>query len=397
MSVPGLKIDASGYANFGATAGTGGYGVRDNSGVIEAKNSGGSWLGLPLQALNTTSSPTFNALTVTSCTGCVTSPVDATAGGTGQTTVTTGDLLYGSATNTWSKLAAVGAGAYVRSGGVTTAPLWSTLILPNAATTGDLMAATSTNTVGSVAAVAAGQVLTSAGTSTVPAYSATPSVTGSYTANVANTSTNYVDGLVVSASTAAANNAQQYSPTIRLIGNAWDGASSSQPVEMRFRVQPIQGVSSQLALYSILNNGTPLQIGVWTSTGNFTSIGNLSASGGVNAATTYSVNAKMLASATAPTATTFCTTPSIPANNGTAAFTVGVGTSCATSVGTITLPAAATGWVAVCQNVTNPATNVVAQTGGSTTTVTVTNYARTTGIASNWTDSDVLRCLAHAY
>jgi hypothetical protein len=47
--------------------------------------------------------------------------------------------------------------------------------------------------------------------------------------------------------------------------------------------------------------------------------------------------------------------------------------------------------------VTNPATNVVAQTGGSTTTVTVTNYARTTGVASNWTDADVLRCMAHAY
>lgn len=72
----------------------------------------------------------------------------ATVGGTGTTTVTTGDLLYGSATNTWSKLADVAAGSYLRSGGVTTAPLWSTLILPNAATSSRVVFASSTNTYG---------------------------------------------------------------------------------------------------------------------------------------------------------------------------------------------------------------------------------------------------------
>ncbi|MBN1755759.1 hypothetical protein JW877_06050, partial [bacterium] len=35
---------AGGYLNFGnSTAGSGGYGIRDNSGIIEYKNSGGSW------------------------------------------------------------------------------------------------------------------------------------------------------------------------------------------------------------------------------------------------------------------------------------------------------------------------------------------------------------------
>ena len=43
-------------------------------------------------------------------------------GGTGQTTVTTGDLLYGSATNTWSKLADVATGNALISGGVGVAP-----------------------------------------------------------------------------------------------------------------------------------------------------------------------------------------------------------------------------------------------------------------------------------
>src|SRR3989338_8063683 len=31
------------YLNFGSTAGTSGYGVRDNAGTLEFKNSGGSW------------------------------------------------------------------------------------------------------------------------------------------------------------------------------------------------------------------------------------------------------------------------------------------------------------------------------------------------------------------
>jgi hypothetical protein len=34
------------YLNFGDTSGSGGYGIRDNGGVIEFKNTGGSWLGI---------------------------------------------------------------------------------------------------------------------------------------------------------------------------------------------------------------------------------------------------------------------------------------------------------------------------------------------------------------
>lgn len=41
-----IGIAAGGYFNFGATSGTTGYGIRDNAGVIEVKNSGGSWLPL---------------------------------------------------------------------------------------------------------------------------------------------------------------------------------------------------------------------------------------------------------------------------------------------------------------------------------------------------------------
>ncbi len=38
-----LQVVASGYINFGATNGSTGYGIRDNAGTIQLKNSGGSW------------------------------------------------------------------------------------------------------------------------------------------------------------------------------------------------------------------------------------------------------------------------------------------------------------------------------------------------------------------
>lgn len=50
--------------------------------------------------------------------------VGATFGGTAQTAVTTGDLLYGSATNTWSRLADIATGNALISGGVGVAPSW---------------------------------------------------------------------------------------------------------------------------------------------------------------------------------------------------------------------------------------------------------------------------------
>jgi hypothetical protein len=72
----------------------------------------------------------------------------AANGGTGQSSYAVGDLLYASASTTLSKLADVAVGSYLRSGGVTTAPLWSTLILPNAATSGRIVYASATNTYG---------------------------------------------------------------------------------------------------------------------------------------------------------------------------------------------------------------------------------------------------------
>lgn len=53
----------------------------------------------------------------------------ATHGGTGQTTTAVGDLIYGTASNTFTKLAAVATGNALISGGVTTAPSWGKIAL----------------------------------------------------------------------------------------------------------------------------------------------------------------------------------------------------------------------------------------------------------------------------
>ena len=83
--------------------------------------------------------------------------VGATVGGTGQTAVATGDLLYGSATNTWSRLAA-GTNGYVltlsggvpiwaaSTGGVTSFSAGTTGFTPSTGTTGAITLAGTLNT-----------------------------------------------------------------------------------------------------------------------------------------------------------------------------------------------------------------------------------------------------------
>jgi hypothetical protein len=66
---------------------------------------------------------------VTGLTISLTGTVPATNGGTGTNTVTTGDLLYGSATNTWSKLAIGSAYRSLVVNGAGTLPEWNAVAL----------------------------------------------------------------------------------------------------------------------------------------------------------------------------------------------------------------------------------------------------------------------------
>lgn len=117
----------------------------------------------------------------------VTGTLLATNGGTGTNTVTTGDLLYGSAANTWSKLADVATGNALVSGGVGVAPSWGkigltthvsgTLGVTNGGTglaafnQGDIIYASAANTLSALAKDAnATRYLSNTGTSNNPAW-----------------------------------------------------------------------------------------------------------------------------------------------------------------------------------------------------------------------------------
>lgn len=110
------------------------------------------------------------ALTGLSASNVSTGTLAVARGGTNISSYTIGDLIYASGATTLSKLADVAAGSYLRSGGVATAPVWSTLTLPNTATTGDILYASASNTISRLADVATGSVIISGGVGAAPTY-----------------------------------------------------------------------------------------------------------------------------------------------------------------------------------------------------------------------------------
>lgn len=115
----------------------------------------------------------------------------------------------------------------------------------------------------------------------------------------------------------------------------------------------------------------------------------------------YKLGTKIcLACNTTPTISSgFGTSPSIVASNGTAAFTVNVGTGGAATSGVIALNTTATnGWRCDCDDITTKSATVflTKQTATSTTTCTVGNF-NTAGAAAAWVASDVLVCNATPY
>lgn len=97
----------------------------------------------------------------------------------------------------------------------------------------------------------------------------------------------------------------------------------------------------------------------------------------------------------APTLTGFCTSPSVTWSSGSMAFQIDVGTSCTgVSTGTINLTSAGAsgGWQCHCTNLTATATRNIDQAAGTATTVPITNYVRTTGVAGDFADGADIRC-----
>ena len=125
----------------------------------------------------------------------------------------------------------------------------------------------------------------------------------------------------------------------------------------------------------------------------------LDADSNINTTARYRLSSVTFVSATAPTISSgFGTSPSIVASNGTAAFTVNVGTGGSATSGVIGLPTAATGWRVTCDNTsTNTATVFkTKQTAFTTTTATIGNYDAA-GAAAAWVASNVLVCSAMGF
>lgn len=139
------NVTVNSFLNTLATAGTVGLASGNISGTLAVGNGGtgatsltGLLRGNGTSAFTaiTTSSTVGQVLRVTAAdtyawgaldladTDAVIGVLDEVNGGTGQSTITTGDILYGSASNTLSKLPIGGASTYLKGG---TTPSWGTL------------------------------------------------------------------------------------------------------------------------------------------------------------------------------------------------------------------------------------------------------------------------------
>lgn len=75
----------------------------------------------------------------------------------------------------------------------------------------------------------------------------------------------------------------------------------------------------------------------------------------------------------------------------TSGFKITVGTGTATQTGVLGMPSATnSGWACAVADITSPATHNVVETATTLTSITVTDYSRTTGLAQNMNNSDVI-------
>jgi hypothetical protein len=104
---------------------------------------------------------------------------------------------------------------------------------------------------------------------------------------------------------------------------------------------------------------------------------------------------------TAPTISSgFGTSPSIVTPNGTAAFTINVGTGGVATSGVIGLVTAATGWNCFATDITATSTHTALETeitASTTTSATLESQNRATGAATAWATGSIIRVSCFAY
>lgn len=335
---------------------------------------------------------------------------------------TTGDIVYFSATNTLNKLSDVATGQVLISGGVSTAPAYSanpTVTTVSASTPG----ITNTSTDGLIL---------------INPTVATVSVNKQYsprlrlhsnTWDTSNTISNNDDWIIESQPTTGAQpggllvfkwkndyiggnyankltlsslsggsisiglNGASYGDNANLGSVAalsWTGSTIIRaPLDGMIRI-----TNANEDAGGIISGLTANTITIKNSAGN--AAGALVA--GAITGTSYLVS-NLAISSTAPTiASGGCTSPAVTNNNGTASFLITLGSSCTgISTFTLTLPAATNRWACTAIDLTTPATYQPAETAAaSTTSVVITNFNRTTGIAADYVAGSTVRvsCIA---
>lgn len=153
--------------------------------------------------------------------------IGPTFGGTGQTTVTTGDILYGSASNVWSKRAIGSAGNFLRvSGGL---PIWTTAASTDLSDTTNIALLNATQTF--------------SGTNTFSNNIVVPTTP---TLGTHATSKDYVDGLV----------ANQRTKQVRVATTANITLSGEQTID---------GITTSASRVLVKNQSTQAQNGIYVS------------------------------------------------------------------------------------------------------------------------------------
>ncbi len=257
--------------------------------TFEATNNAAIWTSLFVTSMATgaqVTTATANGLWGVTNAGFVRVRARATAAVTGSALVTAGKG-FGSVRNTPGFVSGVLAATAGGTG-------------QSSYAVGDLLSASTTTALSKVAAPAVGQVLASAGTSTLPAWSAAPTLTTSLSVNRASTGTSVTIGLGTTASTAAADGAQQDAPWLQLSSNGWNNVSAASHVaDFGFRNRPVQGnpITSALVLFQQINGGGYSTVGTWTNAGAYTAGTSLTAGTTVSATTTSNFGTNLLSNA----------------------------------------------------------------------------------------------------
>lgn len=166
---------------------------------------------------------------------------------------TSGGIPYFSSASTWASSGALASGSILSGGGAGNAPVANT-------TAGGILTFIGSPTSANLAAVLTDETGTNKAVfSDAPTLNVL-NVTGLVTGTTTGIGVAQTNGLLLTNTTAAANNSQQYSPAIELDANGWaTGASSSQSAKWAIQNQTIQGSSSPSSnlnfLFSVAGGG----------------------------------------------------------------------------------------------------------------------------------------------